>query len=150
MSHNKGSGFNSQRWYDVTMDKRTRDALSLRIAEYEQAHENDSDAALLDMLRARAEELGYVPYPVDCLAGGLIMQRFGSWQTALKLASLPKPMGTKVIKNSRLYQEEYRRQQKLHRREKEQKLEKRKAAEQEREQKKRDLLSLQEKSSPEE
>ena len=51
MSYNIGSGFDSQRWYEATLDRRTREALEERIAEYGQAHENDSNAALLDQLR---------------------------------------------------------------------------------------------------
>ncbi len=138
MSYNIGSGFDSQRWYEATLDRRTREALEERIAEYGQAHENDSNAALLDQLRERAAELGYVPYAEDCLAGRLLIERFGSWTEVLRQANLPNPKGSRNLRNTQLYQAEYKRQQKLHRQEKEQKLEKRKAAEQERQKRKED------------
>ena len=138
MSYSIGSHFDAQRWYDTTIDKRTREALRSRIAEFELEHENDSDTELLILIRARANELGYVPYAVDCLAGHMIVQRFGSWINALRLAKLPKPRGSMRIRDSRLYQEEYRRQQKLHRIEKELKMSKRKSAERERKRRKKE------------
>ena len=118
MSYNTGSQFNAQRWYDALMDKRTREALRLRAEEYEREHGDDSDEMLLNAIRERAAELGYVPYAVDCLAGDLIVRRFGSWTGAVKLADLPHPRGPIRLRDSRLYQEEYRRQQKIRRTEK--------------------------------
>ena len=128
MSYNTGGGFNSQHWYDTTMDRRTREELRRRTEEFEQAHENDSDEALLALIRERAQELGYVPFAVDCLAGRLVGRRFGAWIRAVKLAGLPSPTGAYHLEDTRLYREEYKRQQKLHRAERAEKMARRRAA----------------------
>ena len=128
MGHNRGNGFDTQRWYEATMDRRTREALHRRIEEYERDHEDDSSGALLDAIRKRAAELGYVPYPAECLGARMIVERFGSWARAVKLAGLPSPRGPRRLNETRLYREEYRRQQKLHRAERERKRADRRAA----------------------
>ena len=60
MSYSIGSHFDAQRWYDTTIDKRTREALRSRIAEFELEHENDSDTDLLILIRARAHDCSTV------------------------------------------------------------------------------------------
>ena len=135
MSYSTNRYFDTQRWYDTTMEKRTREAIRQKILDYEAEHENDTDNMLLNAIRDRAKELGYVPYPAECVAYKLIIRRFGSWDKALHLAHLGQPYGARRLRETNLYRQEYRNQQKLHRREKEQKKRKRLAAAMEREQK---------------
>lgn len=110
--------FDSQLWYNNLMDKRTRAAIRQKINEWESEHKDDSDDMLFNSIRERAEKLGYVPYPVECLGGPMIVRRFGIWERALKLAHLSHPCGAKLLKYSQLYKDEYLKQQKLHRKEK--------------------------------
>ena len=138
MSYSSGPNFDSQRWYDTTMDQRTREAIYQRAVEFEQEHENDSDEELLNLIRERTDELGYVPYAAECLAARLIIQRFGTWSKAVRMAKLSHPMGPFRLRETRLYQEEYKIQQKLHRIEKEQKLKNRRVAALERKKRKED------------
>ena len=100
------------------MDKRTRAAIRQKINEWESEHKDDSDDMLFNSIRERAEELGYVPHPVECLGGPMIVRRFGTWERALKLAHLSHPRGARYLRNTQLYWAEYRKQQKLHRQEK--------------------------------
>ena len=136
MSYSTGKNFNSQHWYDTYIDRRTREAIRCKSEEFEREHAEDSDAELLDLIRAKADELGYVPYAAECLAASLIIRRFGSWNKAVRMAKLPHPKGPYHLRDTRLYQEEYKLQQKLRRIEKEQKKNKRKAAERERQKRK--------------
>lgn len=138
MSYNAGPNFDSQRWYDTMMDQRTREAIYRRTAEFEHEHEKDNDDELLNLIRQRTDEIGYVPYAAECLAARLIIQRFGSWDKAVRMAKLPHPRGPFRLRETHLYQEEYKIQQKLHRIEKEQKLKKRRAAALERKKRKED------------
>ena len=110
--------FDSQLWYNNLMDKKTRAAIRQKITEWESKHKDDSDDMLFNSIRERAEKLGYVPYPVECLGGPMIVRRFGTWERALKLAYLSHPCGAKRLKYSQLYKDEYLKQQKLHRKEK--------------------------------
>ena len=138
MSYNRGSNFDTQRWYDNLMEKRTREAIRKKMLSFEAEHGNDSDSMLLNVIRDRAKELGYVPYPAECVAYKLVIRRFGSWDKALRLAHLSRPVGARRLRETNLYRQEYRNQQKLHRREKEQKKRKRLAIAMEREQQRED------------
>ncbi len=128
MSYSRAGHFDTQRWYDALMERRTREALRLRAREFEREHWCDSDAELLETIRERATELGYVPFAAEHPGAALILKRFGTWGKALHLAGLPRPAGADRLKYTRLYREEYRRQQKLHRSEKAEKLARRRAA----------------------
>ena len=140
MSYSTNRYFDTQRWYDTTMEKRTREAIRQKILDYEAEHENDTDNMLLNAIRDRAKELGYVPYPAECVAYKLIIRRFGSWDKALRLAHLGQPYGARRLRETNLYRQEYRNQQKLHRREKEQKKRKRLAVAMERGQQREDVV----------
>ena len=139
MSYSTNRYFDTQRWYENLMEKRTREAIRKKMLSFEAEHENDSDSMLLNAIRDRAKELGYVPYPAECIAYKLIIRRFGSWDKALRLAHLSRPVGARRLRETNLYRQEYRNQQKLHRREKEQKKRKRLAVAMERGQQREDV-----------
>lgn len=140
MSYSTNRYFDTQRWYENLMEKRTREAIRKKMLSFEAEHENDSDSVLLSAIRDRAKELGYVPYPAECIAYKLIIRRFGSWDKALRLAHLSRPVGARRLRETNLYRQEYRNQQKLHRREKEQKKRKRLAVAMERGQQREDVV----------
>ena len=140
MSYSTNRYFDTQRWYENLMEKRTREEIRKKMLSFEAEHENDSDSVLLNAIRDRAKELGYVPYPAECIAYKLIIRRFGSWDKALRLAHLSRPVGARRLRETNLYRQEYRNQQKLHRREKEQKKRKRLAIAMEREQQRKDAV----------
>lgn len=140
MSYSTNRYFDTQRWYENLMEKRTRESIRQKILNFEAEHENDTDNMLLNAIRDRAKELGYVPYPAECIAYKLIIRRFGSWDKALRLAHLSRPVGARRLRETNLYRQEYRNQQKLHRREKEQKKRKRLAVAMERGQQREDVV----------
>ena len=100
MSYSTNRYFDTQRWYENLMEKRTREAIRKKMLSFEAEHENDSDSVLLSAIRDRAKELGYVPYPAECIAYKLIIRRFGSWDKALRLAHLSRPVGARRLRTS--------------------------------------------------
>jgi hypothetical protein len=118
-----GRRFNGQRWYEKKINGRTKAALQLREEEFIQAHAADSLEMLAAYLRREAEELGHSPRAVEILGSYYIGSRFGSWAKALQAAGLSYPTGPSRLSLTRLYREEYERQQEIWRIEKEEKKE---------------------------
>ncbi len=115
MGNSQWHRFDGQLWYRKTMDKRTRAVLKEKEEVFREEHKNDSDEELLAVIQKRARELGHSPRAVEVIGAGLICERFGSWATALTSAGLGFPSGATKFRNSRLYQQEYIRQQELYR-----------------------------------
>ena len=107
--------FDGQLWYEKKMNERTKAALEEKEEAFIKEHANDSDSQLLAVIRNRARELGHSPRAVEVIGAGLICERFGSWAAALNKAGLGFPTGALRLKDSRLYRQEYARQQELYR-----------------------------------
>lgn len=60
-----------------------------------QEHAQDTDAQLLEYIRARAAALEHAPAAQEVPGAAYIAQRFGSWAVALTVAGLPLPEGVK-------------------------------------------------------
>lgn len=65
-------------------------------------HHTDTDWQLLDYIRQCAMELGHTPVKKEVLGSALILERFGSWATALVLAGLELPQGMKLPSKNEL------------------------------------------------
>lgn len=118
MGESQWHRFDGQLWYEKTMDKRTRAALKEKEEAFIKEHADDSDNQLLAVIRNRAGELGHSPRAVEVIGAGLICERFGSWAAALTKAGLGFPTGAIRLRDSKLYRQEYVRQQELYRAEK--------------------------------
>ena len=115
MGDSHGNRFDGQLWYEKKMDERTKAAMKEKEEAFIKEHANDSDSQLLAVIRNRARELGHSPRAVEVIGAGLICERFGSWAAALTKAGLGFPTGAVKLRNSRLYHQEYIRQQELYR-----------------------------------
>lgn len=115
MSYNRGNNFDGQSWYESEMHARTQTALQRRQEEYEREHRRDDDRELLRLLQEQARAVRGPLFPTEFLGSELYIKRFGSWERALYIAGLPVPYGVKRRRDTRLYREEYARQQKLYR-----------------------------------
>lgn len=58
-------------------------------------HERDTDAQLIEYVRACAASLGHSPTAQEVLGAAYIANRFGSWAVVLTVAGLPLPDGVK-------------------------------------------------------
>ena len=110
--------FNGQQWYKALIHKRTKTALKAREEAFIREHETDSDEELLRVIVKRAQELHHPPRAVEVLGASLICRRFGSWTAAMQRAGYDYAVGPKEFTHSKLYRDEYVRQQELYRKEK--------------------------------
>lgn len=97
------------------LEQRTRKALKKRHYEFRVAHGKDTQAQLLDYVRACAAELGHSPAYGEIVGYAFLTERFGSWCQLLRQAGLPPARRVQPdAKGLQLYKEEYKRQNQLH------------------------------------
>ena len=118
MAGKTGSGFDGSKWYANKMHRRTKAALREKEQAFCAEHENDTREDLLVYLVSQARELKHPPRAIEVLGASLICRRFGSWAAAMKAAGFSRACGPQELSRTRLYREEYERQQELYRREK--------------------------------
>mgnify|MGYP000419492563 CR=1 FL=1 len=53
-------------------------------------HQNDTLEQLSAYLQSCMEDIGHPPAPVEVIGADYIIYRFGSWQAAIRLSSLPE------------------------------------------------------------
>ena len=107
-----------QNIYEATIRRMVQQALEDQEQKFREQHEKDTDAELLQYLRACAIRLHHTPWPGEILGGKLILKRFGSWDRAVMLARLPAPRGQNQQKYFARVQEETERQKEIYRRKK--------------------------------
>lgn len=108
-----GKRFDGGEWVRRTTDRRTREALRKQDEEFISEHSADPDRELLMFIRKRAKELGYVPLAADVTGSRLMIERFGSWIRAVRLAGYRFTQGPSKLKNTKRYKKEYVLQQRL-------------------------------------
>lgn len=101
--------------YEAIIRRMVREALDEREREFARAHGSDSEEELLDYLRACAQSLGHSPWPGEVDGGHFIEERFGSWETALEKAGLPKATAPDRPCSFARYKAEEERQKALYR-----------------------------------
>ena len=104
--------------YDATIKRMVKEALEAQEQEFAQNRGGDSDEQLLMYLRFCSELLGHTPWPREIIGGSMIEQRFGSWETALAKANLPKPATQDKLTVFARYIEETERQKAAYRKKK--------------------------------
>ena len=101
--------------YEATIKRMVNEALEAQEQEFACNRGNDSDEQLLGYLCFCASLLGHTPWPREIVGGSLIEDRFGTWQTALIKAKLPKPSTPDKTSGFARYQEQTQRQKELYR-----------------------------------
>ena len=101
--------------YEAAIRRMVNEALEAQEQAFSRSHGDDSDAQLLAYLRSCVELLGHTPWPREIAGGGLMEQRFGSWEMALEKAKLPKPTTPDKLTGFARYQEEVERQKAVYR-----------------------------------
>ena len=119
--------FKGDEWYRDLIARRTRAALRAESERFERDHAGDSDEALLQHVRARAEELGHAPQMCEVAGAKLIAARFGNWTSVIRALGHQYCVGTRIYERSERYKAELARQQKLYRAERREKNEARMA-----------------------
>ena len=101
--------------YEATIKRMVNEALEAQEQEFAQNRGSDSDEQLLAYLQFYTQLLGHTPWPREIVGGSLIEDRFGTWQTALIKAKLPKPSTPDKTSGFARYQEQTQRQKELYR-----------------------------------
>ena len=101
--------------YEATIKRMVNEALEAQEQEFVCNRGNDSDEQLLAYLQFCTQLLGHTPWPREIVGGSLIEDRFGTWQTALIKAKLPKPSTPDKTSGFARYQEQTQRQKELYR-----------------------------------
>lgn len=118
---NKKPYFDAQQYVNDMLEKRTNAALKQKNAEFAKVNAETGNEELLAYLKKCAAELGHHPHMEEVIGGSFIAKRFGTWQTAMKLAGL-MPLGVKPQPNRRMiYKKELKIQAALYRQAKKQK-----------------------------
>ena len=101
--------------YEATIKRMVNEALEAQEQEFAQNRGSDSDEQLLAYLQFCTQLLGHTPWPREIVGGSMIEDRFGTWQTALIKAKLPKPSTPDKTSGFARYQEQTQRQKELYR-----------------------------------
>ena len=101
--------------YEATIRRMVQTALAEQELQFRQAHETDSEEALLQYLCQWAQAHGHTPWPGELLGCSLLSARFGSWERAVRLAGLPEPKAPNRLQSFPRYLEEEVRQKELYR-----------------------------------
>ena len=88
-------------------------ALQKKNKEFIEEHAMDSKKQLTDYLIECACKLEHTPNRNEIIGGKYIASRFDGWENALHEAGLPIPLKGVDRKKSKVYQEEYKRQEQL-------------------------------------
>ena len=101
--------------YEGIIRRMVTEALEAQEEEFRKEHENDTDGQLIAYLRASAMKLQHTPWPREIVGGTVILQRFGSWETALAIAKLPRPEGHNKFSSFLRVKQEEERQKEIYR-----------------------------------
>ena len=80
-----------QNIYEATIRRMVAQALQEQEQAFRQAHSQDTDEALLALVRQWAADHGDAPWPAELAGGSYLSERFGSWERLLRLAGLEAP-----------------------------------------------------------
>lgn len=105
--------FRGDVWFDNHVHSRVTEELEKQNQYFAKAHAKDTNQQLAEYVKECAWGLGYTPWPGEIIGGGYIRERFGSWNQALKAASLFCDRKQPPLKERKIYKEEYKRQAKL-------------------------------------
>ena len=100
------------------------EALNEKEACFAAEHSSDTDAQLVTYLRQCAAGLGYTPHAKEIVGWQYLIERFGTWEQAIRTARLPLPTTPNTPSRFQLVLNEYAHQQTLYRQRKAEKKQK--------------------------
>lgn len=103
--------FRGDLWFQQQVRQRVKTSLAEQERNFALEHQSDTNDQLLDYLRSSAARLGHTPNASEIIGGSYYCRRFGDWNRAVQAAGLPGPAPQPA--QSRIYQEEFRRQSAL-------------------------------------
>ncbi len=107
------SHFRADQWFDKKVHMRTLTALLEKETQFADEYRDVPKDKLLDYVRYCAKQLGFSPNQVEIIGGTYIARQFGSWETAVHAAGLPRPHQEPRQTRQKVYKQEYLRQVRL-------------------------------------
>ena len=101
--------------YRAVIRRRAHEALEEKHRAFGQEHAQASDEELLRYLLGCAEQLGHTPHPKEVIGYPTLIERFGSWQIALRRCGLGDPNTPNVPSGFLIIKQEEERQKELYR-----------------------------------
>lgn len=123
--------FNPNRWREQKLKVMVNAAMKEKNAAFLEEHRNDTGEQLLNYLRTCARKLGHTPHPREIYGSCLLIQHFRSWENAVSVAGLTKPVHQISREQCRIYTDELRIQERMFKENREKDRAARKAANQE-------------------
>ena len=120
MRESRATGRTGGDWYKNQLHLRTTESLTKQHEEFELQNVMTSDAELLEYVRACSEELRETPNSNEVIGGAYIERRFGGWDKVVSAAKLLGPARILPVEKTQIYKKEYKRQEKLFRKNKQQ------------------------------
>ena len=106
---------NRQVIYQATIRRMVTEALSEKEERFAAEHSSDTDAQLANYLRQCAAGLGYTPHAKEIVGWQYLLERFGTWEQAIRAARLSLPTTPNTPSKFQLVLDEYEHQQMLYR-----------------------------------
>ena len=110
--------------YQATIRRMVTESLNKKEECFASEHSSDTDAQLATYLRYCATKLGYTPHAKEIVGWQYILERFGTWEQAIRAARLPLPTTPNTPSKFQLVLDEYEHQQMLYRQRKAEKKQK--------------------------
>ena len=104
--------------YQTAIQRLVNQALEEKETQFAAEHAADTNVQLLQYLRECAKTLGHTPYPKEIIGGKYILDRFETWENALRSANLPRPTTANKVSTFALVIEETKRQEEAYRQKK--------------------------------
>ena len=102
-----------RKWSENQLRERTNVALKLQDELFAVDHAKDTDDQLIAYVKQCARELGHAPCQNEVIGGKFLSARFGCWINLIKAAGLPVPRIAPKPGRRKIYQDEYKRQAQL-------------------------------------
>ena len=104
--------------YQTAIRRMVAQALNEKEERFAAEHSSDTDAQLAAYLRQCALHLRYTPHAKEIVGWQYILERFGTWEKAIRAARLPLPTTPNTPSKFQLVLDEYEHQQVLYRQKK--------------------------------
>lgn len=104
--------------YQATIRRMVTEALNAKEEQFASEHSLDTDAQLAAYLRRCALEMKYTPHAKEIVGWQYLLERFGTWEQAIRAARLPLPTTPNTPSKFQLVLDEYEHQQALYRQKK--------------------------------
>ncbi|MBQ8796952.1 MAG: hypothetical protein IJZ56_02020 [Oscillospiraceae bacterium] len=104
--------------YEAVIKRMVTESLAEKEKQFAVEHAEDTDGQLIAYLRKCTMELQHSPHPKEIVGWQYILERFGTWEGALRRARIPRPYTPNTPSKFQLVVDEIALQQEIYRKKK--------------------------------